>query len=161
LTADGDDRWHQNIAGIGGTREPGDSYGSAVTTGDFDGDGFDDLAVGIPGDRNTGGAVGVLFGSDDGLVAAGDQWIHQNQAGVLGQVKRGNAFGAALFAADFDDDGLADLAIGAPGMWKKGAVHVMYGSSSGVSAAGDQLWLQSSTDIRDDAERDDRFGGAL
>jgi hypothetical protein len=161
LSAVGDDRWHQGVAGIGGTREPADAYGSAVATGDFDGDGFDDLAVGIPGDRNTAGAVGVLFGSANGLVASGDQWIHQNQAGVLGQVKRRNAFGATLFAADFDADGFVDLAIGAPGTWRKGAVHVMYGSETGVSAAGDQLWLQSSTGIRDDAERNDRFGGAL
>jgi hypothetical protein len=161
LTAAGDDRWHQNITGIGGVKDSGHAYGSAVTTGDFDNDGYDDLAIGIPGDKNTAGAVGVLFGSGNGLTASGDQWIHQNQKGVLGKAKRGNVFGTALFAADFDSDGFDDLAIGAPGDGNKGAVQVMYGRRSGLAAAGDQRWRQNLPEIQDVGERNDRFGGAL
>ncbi len=161
LSAAGDDRWHQDVTGIGGVREADNAYGSAVATGDLNGDGFDDLAIGIPGDRNTAGAIGVLFGSENGLVAAGDQWIHQNQDGVRGQSRRKNAFGTALFTGDFDVDGFDDLAIGVPGTWKKGAVHVMYGSGSGLTTAGDQLWTQDSDGIQDTGERNDRFGAAL
>src|SRR5437879_2681571 len=44
-------------------------FGGAVAVGDFNGDTFQDLAIGFPGESN-GGAVIVLFGSfKTGLVA--------------------------------------------------------------------------------------------
>ena len=49
------------------TSEPRDLFGTAVTTGDFDGDRFDDLAVGVPAEDIDGdtdaGAVNVIYGS--------------------------------------------------------------------------------------------------
>src|SRR5688500_5802822 len=50
LSAAGDQIWHQDIAGVPGKAETGDSFGNAVATGDFDADGFDDLAIGAPGE---------------------------------------------------------------------------------------------------------------
>jgi hypothetical protein len=52
-----------------------------VAAGDFDNDGFDDLAVGAP-DRSVGGAVvagsvGVLYGSNGGLTTARGQLFTQ------------------------------------------------------------------------------------
>ena len=45
LTSAGDQLWHQNQSGAAGSAENGDRFGSALAWGDFDGDGFDDLAV--------------------------------------------------------------------------------------------------------------------
>ncbi|MFI8926994.1 FG-GAP and VCBS repeat-containing protein [Streptomyces sp. NPDC053474] len=46
----------QNSAGVPGTAEAGDRFGAAVATGDFNGDGYPDTAVGAPGeDAATGG----------------------------------------------------------------------------------------------------------
>lgn len=37
-----------------GLSEPTDRFGAALATGDYDGDGFGDLAVGFPARRSTG-----------------------------------------------------------------------------------------------------------
>jgi hypothetical protein len=166
-TADGlthvdDDRWHQDITGIGGETKAGHQFGAALTTGDFDGDGYDDLGIGIPGDKKTAGAVNVLYGSNAGLTVTGDQRWHQDTDGIAGESIVGNVFGSALFAADFDGDGYDDLVIGSPGdKFSKGTVAVIYGSASGLSDAGDQRWHQDSTGIEDSSEDDDAYGGGL
>ncbi|HEY0238126.1 MAG TPA: FG-GAP repeat protein, partial [Friedmanniella sp.] len=57
-----------------GSSRSGDRFGSAVASGDFDGDGYADLAVGHPGERVAGasqaGAVTVLFGTRHGLTGS-------------------------------------------------------------------------------------------
>ena len=70
---------------------------------------------------------------------------------------------------DFNDDGFDDVAIGIPdedvgSIENGGAVEVIYGSSSGLSATSgraDQFWTQNSADVNDDSEFDDGFGTAL
>lgn len=72
-----------------------DMFGWAVATADFDGDGFDDLGVTMPGedlgddpalvDR---GAVHTIYGSSAGLTADGDRLWSQDSPEVAG---RGNA----------------------------------------------------------------------
>ena len=77
---------------------------SPVASGcDFNHDGFDDLAVGVPGE-NVGtvanaGAVNVIYGSATGLHAAGNQLWHQDRASVEGLAESGDRFGAALSAS--------------------------------------------------------------
>ena len=44
--------------------------GQAIAIGDFDGDGFDDLAIGSPGNNSDDGSVEFAFGSASGLSAA-------------------------------------------------------------------------------------------
>ncbi|PRQ03106.1 FG-GAP repeat protein [Enhygromyxa salina] len=46
--------------------DPGDRFGHAMTAGDFNRDGFDDLAISAPGD-SVGGSVVVIPGSPSGL----------------------------------------------------------------------------------------------
>ncbi len=52
-------------------------FGYSVAGGDFDGDGYDDLAVGVPSEAihgaNVTGVVNVIYGSPAGLHAQGDQ----------------------------------------------------------------------------------------
>ncbi len=142
LSAVGNQIWHQNSAGVKGTAQAGEYFGSSVTTGDFDDDGYDDLAIGTPYDRVGGiiaGSVNILYGSADGLNANGDQLFHQNSPGVKDSINNVDQFGKSLGSADYNGDGFDDLAIGVPGedilgIMNAGAVHIIFGSNSGLVA---------------------------
>ena len=74
-----------------------------------------------------------------------------------------NAVAESRVSADFNGDGFDDLALGVPGedirgLIDAGAVNVIYGSATGLTAIGNQLWHQDSTDIEDLAEDGDTFG---
>ena len=63
LSAARDQRWHQNSPGIPGRSGLADEFGWVMAAGDFDGDGRDDLAVGIGHDpRVAHGPVGPAAG---------------------------------------------------------------------------------------------------
>ncbi|MGD8517432.1 MAG: FG-GAP repeat protein, partial [Anaerolineae bacterium] len=69
-------------------------------------------------------------------------------------------------AADFDRDGYADLAVGVPrenvgAVESAGVVHALYGSSTGLTATGDQLWDQDDLITSEGIEPWDLFGIAL
>lgn len=109
-------------------------FGSAMTTGDFNSDGFADLAVG--GFR--GAQVRVHYGGqgDNGWFTAG--------TGSADVVLDGpKHFGAALIAADLNGDGNDELVVGAPqhGVHKskQGSVSVFTGGLLGLAEAADQV----------------------
>ena len=159
------------------TAQINDEFGSSLASGDFNGDGRDDLAIGVPGEGlgsiGGAGAVNVLYGSSSGLSATSprsDQFWTQDSADVNDLSESTDSFGWSLSSGDFDDDGKDDLAIGVRdeslSLEKQGAgaVNVIYGSSSGLSATShraDQFWTQDSPDINDVAEHNDDFGWSL
>ncbi|HZB58589.1 MAG TPA: FG-GAP repeat protein, partial [Actinomycetota bacterium] len=146
------------VPATGAVAQPGQAASAAASAGaDFDNDGFADLAVGVPGENDFAGAVSVLYGSGGGLTGTGAQVF----TGVGGGAIVGS-FGAAVAAGDFDNDGFADLAAGAPfrsvgGQGAAGSVGVLYGSSGGLTATGGQLFTQVGGAV----ETGDEFGSAL
>ena len=144
LARGGNQLWSQDSPGVADQTEDFDVFGSALAWGDFDADGYDDLAIGSPGEdtsQERAGAVHVLRGSPTGLTSTRSQFWHQNTAGIVGSADPDDAFGQALAAGDFDDDGYADLAIGVPGEDPGGATAVLAGSADGLTSASDQLFI--------------------
>jgi hypothetical protein len=177
LSSVGHQIWSQHSDGIKGDPESGDQFGKALAAGDFDGDGFDDLAIGVPfedietevggwvvRDIHDAGYVNVIRGSRVGLTARGDYRFHQSLPDLLDSAEEGDRFGWALAVGDFNADGRDDLAIGVPNenlgrAHDAGAVHVIYGSRRGLDR--DQIWTQANPDIIGHPQRGDRFGWSL
>jgi disulfide bond formation protein DsbB len=170
LSSTGNQMWHQNSPGIPGVSQDWDGFGSSMAAGDFNGDGYDDLAIGVPGEDvgSVPGAGGVhlLYGSSSGLSAWGCLFWHQNSPGVYGICEDWENYGSTLAVGDLNGDGYADLIVGVKDesfgtIDYAGAVNVFYGSSSGLSASGNQFWHQNSPGILDKCEATDQFGSAL
>ena len=161
--------WTQDSPGVADSVEPDDRFGGALATGDFDDDGFDDLAIAaalefIDGART--GAVHVLHGSSDGLsttAGGGAQFWTLPSLGLL--VDDFGGFGQFLDTGDFNNDDYDDLVIGHTAadvsVSASGLVHIIYGSSLSLAArpTPPQFWSQNSPGMVDEAEAQDAFGG--
>ncbi|GAB2892147.1 FG-GAP repeat protein [Streptomyces deserti] len=128
-------RFTQATSGIEGTPETYDSLGDSISSGDINGDGYRDLAIGVYGEALGGqeyaGGVHILYGRASGLSVTGSQWFARNTAGVPGDLKMDDFFGSTVRLRDTNRDGKADLHV--EGSY--GSV-VLRGSSSGVTTSG-------------------------
>ena len=143
------------------------SFGEAITIGDFDGDGFSDLAIGSPdapvdSAKEHAGNVRIIYGSLRGLAKARSQLWSQNSPGIAGHAEPNDGFGVALVAANFGFGPQDDLGIGVHGENQdEGAVNVIYGSTTGLSSGHSQIWSQATRGIAGAAEQYDAFGWTL
>jgi len=145
---------------------PGDFnvyFGRGLAAGDFNGDGTDDLAVGIPGADTIGdadvGSVWVYAGTDGvGIQLA--PYIQLDQADCGATVEAGDQFGYTLCAGDMGGDGFDDLFVGSIGEDNDaGLVGFFPGSAGGITPTGSGFAKQSSLGGVDGAG--DLFGYSL
>lgn len=155
--------------------ENADRFGWSFASGDFNNDGYADLATGIPYDNglvgggleNTG-AVVVRWGGPGGLTPGiADTFLSQHASGSQSAPESGDEYGFALASGDFNGDGYADLAVGAPGdaaeclegTYRIGSVSIHYGLPSGIQLAAEH-WI-SEPELGWCLSNGERFGAAL
>ena len=136
-------------SGMGGFRILGENAGDAAgfsvaAAGDINGDGIDDLAVGVPGQDAAGesaGAAYVVFGRTRGFAAPVD--LHAIAAGnggfkIIGENAGDWAGNSVSAAGDVNGDGIDDLIVGAPTNRTDnvayGAAYVVFGRAGGFSS---------------------------
>ena len=158
----------QFTSGVDDNPESYDHFGYRLEGGDFNGDGYVDLAIGVPGEAVNGnanaGMVQILFGSSSGFSGSGSQsWSHANLTNQT--VEENEWFGQALASGDFDMDGFDDLAIGVPGQGlpgfaNTGVVDILYGSAGGLATERFKVFAQG-IGIQETLEINDFFGQVL
>lgn len=134
-----------------------------VAFGDLNGDGYDDMIDGVGYDNR----VDIAYGSASGI-SADTTWktFTQDSPGVPGTDESNDLWGEAVAAGDVNGDGYDDVAIGAPceGLGEAqcaGAVTLLHGSRSGLTATGAQFISQNTTGIPGTNEAGDDFGYGL
>ncbi|MBP2328108.1 hypothetical protein JOF56_008493 [Kibdelosporangium banguiense] len=152
----------------------------AAARADVNGDGVADLVMStgarltysgdtdlVPNDL--GGSVQVVPGGTT-LPGAPAALVNQKTSGIGLGMEPDDKFGAALATADFNNDGLADVAIGNPtesvgGHANAGTVSILYGQRTApylrTIAGALGTITQDTADVPGGVEAGDLFGGAL
>ncbi|MCA9074995.1 MAG: FG-GAP repeat protein [Planctomycetaceae bacterium] len=170
LNADGTVKAHQKISnttgGFSGTLDDFDEVGNSLANlGDLNGDGINDLAVGVRRDDDGGGARGavyVLFMNTNGTVQA-HQKISDTAGNFTATLEDFDFFGSSLAnMGDLDGDGVNDLTVGAKysGSYSKGAVYVLFMNSNGTVKAHQKI-DETNGALTGKLDIGDNFGGGV
>jgi hypothetical protein len=153
------------------SQDEGVWLGRSVAVGDFNGDGYADIAAGMPGANGRRGAVALIYGSASGMdlqnrdlytrARLTQDFFTGHQSG-----REGDQFGYSVAVGDFDHDGLDDVAIGAPFRSEDdhpetGKVFIAYGNNGRGPSA---MTIRRSTFTQTGAGRNearDHFGWSL
>jgi FKBP-type peptidyl-prolyl cis-trans isomerase len=166
-----------NAGDLQGIVTPDGQFGISLSTGDLNGDGRSDLAIGSPGANipsvnassavSNAGAVHVVLGSSNGLHTTGNQIFHENTNGISGSAAAGDRFGESVQFGRLTSDHRDDLAIGIPGakvtgVGHAGALRVLYSNGSALSTTGTQLLNQNTPIvIGNGAASNEEFGSSI
>jgi hypothetical protein len=126
--------------------------------GDVNGDGYDDIVLGVLEQYQTGagpGSAHVLHGSATGIASGAvssvaDSTLHLDVAGTH--------FGESLAFTDLNGDGYDDLLVGAPGAQGAGAAFAFHGSALGITSGGAYAVADAALD---GSFSNDVFGGIV
>lgn len=145
------------------------NFGVAMTTGDFNHDGRDELVIDItgydlPGAQNCG-LVAIVKNGSFGLTSVNPAFYTQNSSGIAESAEDGAYFGYRLATGDYNGDGRDDLVAASlenlSGLDNPGCVHVLYGSTFAPTAIGSQFFAQGINHINGSLAAGDEFGGGL
>ncbi|MEU9207856.1 FG-GAP-like repeat-containing protein [Streptomyces sp. NPDC048415] len=115
-------------------------------SGDFNGDGYRDLAIAAPiakvASKSGAGYVAVVYGTASGLDTSKRQIISQATTGIPGTPESGDYFGDRLTTGDMDGDGYTDIVVGVHSEKigstdSYGTLTVLWGGADGVTSGTD------------------------
>ena len=135
----------------------------SLAVGDFDGDGYGEVAVGGADESAGAGGHVTVYKGDADVTLSTSNTVTQDSDSVPGTAVSGDMFGYSLSSGDINKDGKADLAVGVPyrsvnSLAHAGEAIVLYGSASGLTGTGSQAVTQDTAGVPGTAEADDALG---
>jgi hypothetical protein len=115
-------------------------------SGDFNGDGYRDVAIAAPlakvAGKSRAGYVAVVYGTASGLDTGKRQIISQDTAQIPGVPESGDYFGDRLTTGDLDGDGYTDIVVGVHSERigstdDFGVLTILWGGSTGIKSGTD------------------------
>ncbi len=129
-----------------------DNAGNAVATGDINNDGFDDILIGARANADGGfnaGTVYLIYGQANHLSSGS----LSTRVQFTGEAAR-DAAGVAVTTGDVNNDGYADILIGANGNddggSSAGAIYLIYGQPSAFASASLSTGVEFTGEVAND-----------